>query len=74
VATAEIKARFLMSLSNCMLVSSFFLFLILISTEYYPSLMEDTRKSEREEKNMTGRREGMFFVVCFGKGVQEGQI
>lgn len=53
VAKVEIKARFVVSLSNSIPVSSFFLFMILIFTKYYPGLMEGTRKSEREEKKET---------------------
>lgn len=53
MAKVEIKARFVVSLSNSIPVSSFFLFMILIFTKYYPGLMEGTRKSEREEKKGT---------------------
>lgn len=51
VAKVEIKARLVRSWSNCVSVSSFFLYMILISAKYYPNLMEGTDKvKDRKRK------------------------
>lgn len=69
VAKVEIKATLVRSLSNCVSVSSFFLYMILISTKFYTNLMESTNKSERQEKKETwlGEKKECFSWCVLGK-------